>query len=49
MKALEKNGTWEFYERGEVNNPVGCRWIYIVKQKSYDTLVHYKTILMGKG
>lgn len=49
MKALEKNGTWEIYERGGVNNSVECRWIYTLKHQSDDTLDHYKTILVGKG
>jgi len=36
--------------RGKLGkNPVGCRWIYIVKHKLDGTIDCYKERLMGKG
>lgn len=42
MKVLEKNGTWEIIEMHGGKNRVGCRWVYIIKYESNDTLDCYK-------
>lgn len=34
IRTLEKNGTWELAELPEGKNPVGSKWIFIVKYKA---------------
>ena len=38
MQALSKNHTWELSKLPPRKRPVGCRWVYTVKYKAYDTL-----------
>jgi len=47
--AHEKNGTWEIVERQRGKKLVGCKWIYIVKHKSDETLDRYKEKLVVKS
>ncbi|RDX97469.1 hypothetical protein CR513_19756, partial [Mucuna pruriens] len=49
MEALEKNLTWEIVDRPKDKIVVSCRWIYIVKYKSNETLERYKARLVAKG
>jgi len=45
MSVLERNETWEIVDRPKA---VGCRWIYIVKYKSNETMDRYKARLVAK-
>nr|GFA99024.1 putative ribonuclease H-like domain-containing protein [Tanacetum cinerariifolium] len=49
MKALKKNKTWDQCALPQGKNPVGCRWIFIVKYKPDGTVEHYKARLVAKG
>lgn len=44
----KKKDIWEIIERRGGKKPVGCWWIYTLKQKLYDTLDRYKARLMVK-
>lgn len=41
MKPLDKNGTLEIGERLRDKKLVGYKWIYTIKNKSYNTINHY--------
>ena len=34
MEALEKNRKWEIVELPKRKKPVGCKWVYIIKDKA---------------
>lgn len=49
MKALEKKGTWEIVKWQRGKKSVGCRWIYVVKHKSNDTIDFYMAKIVTTG
>uniref|UniRef100_A0A5B6Z677 Putative polyprotein n=1 Tax=Davidia involucrata TaxID=16924 RepID=A0A5B6Z677_DAVIN len=49
MRALEKNGTWDFVGLPNGKKPVGCKWVYTIKQKADGTIDRYKARLVAKG
>ena len=49
IQALEKNGTWEFAKLSKEKNPVGSKWIFIVKYKADGSVGRYKARLVAKG
>nr|GEZ97054.1 putative ribonuclease H-like domain-containing protein [Tanacetum cinerariifolium] len=49
MKALKKNKIWDQCSLPQGKNPVGCRWIFIVKYKPDGTVKRYKARLVEKG
>ena len=49
MQALEKNGTWEIVEKPRDAVPVGCKWVFTVKYRSYGSIERYKARLVAKG
>jgi hypothetical protein len=49
MKALEKNGTWKLVELPRGKQPVGCKWIFTVKQNPDGKVERYKARLVAKG
>ena len=48
MEALEKNKTLEMVDLLVGENPVGCKWVYIVKYRANETLERYKARLVAK-
>jgi len=49
MHALKKNGTWDLIFLPPRKQPIGCKWVFIVKQKMDSTLDRYKAWLVAKG
>src|SRR6202034_3622440 len=49
MTALKKNGTWELVSLPEGKKPVGCKWVFTVKQNADGTVERYKARLVAKG
>ena len=49
MKALKKNGTWEICSLLKGGVPVGCKWVFTVKHKSYGIVERFKARLVAKG
>ena len=49
MKALQKHSTCEMVELPQENKIVGCKWMFLVKYKSDETIDGYKTKLVAKG
>ena len=49
MKALEKNNTWELVKLPHGKEPVGCKWVYTIKQNPDGKVERYKARLVAKG
>lgn len=49
LEALEKNQTWVIVDKPVGITPIGCKWVYKVKQKGDGTLERYKARLVAKG
>lgn len=49
MQALKKNDTWEIVELPKGKYPVGCKWVFTIKYKSYVDIERYKARLVAKG
>ena len=49
MKSLQKNETWELVDRPSGKKPIGCRWVYTVKNKADGTIERFKARLVAKG
>lgn len=49
IHALEKNGTWELSNLPSGKHPVGCKWIFTIKQNSDGSINRYKARLVAKG
>ena len=49
IEALKKNQTWDIVEEKRGIKPVGCKWIVVIKYKSYRTLDRYNARLVSKG
>jgi hypothetical protein len=49
MEALEKNNTWEVVELPKGKEPVGCKWVYTIKQNPDGKVDRYKARLVAKG
>jgi len=49
MNALERNQTWEIVELPKEKKPVGCKWVYTLKNKVDSSLERYKIRLVAKG
>ncbi|GKD73220.1 putative RNA-directed DNA polymerase, partial [Tanacetum coccineum] len=49
MEALHKNNTWEVSNLPPGKKPIGCKWVYKIKYKSYGEIDRYKAILVAKG
>jgi hypothetical protein len=47
MTALKKNGTWELVSLPEGKKPVGCKWVFAVKQNADGTVERYKARLVN--
>jgi hypothetical protein len=51
MEALKRNRTWDLdlVELPRGRKPVGCRWIFRIKQKADGTVERYKARLVARG
>jgi hypothetical protein len=49
IHALEKNGTWELSNLPSGKHPVGCKWIFTIKQNSDGSINRFKARLVAKG
>ena len=49
MKALAKNETWELVDLPFRKKPMGCKWLFTVKHKAYDSIERLKARLVAKG
>ncbi|CAH9086511.1 unnamed protein product [Cuscuta europaea] len=47
--ALEKNNTWSLVPPSPLQNVIGCKWVYRVKQNPDGSLARYKARLVAKG
>ena len=44
--ALEANHTWDIEPCPSTIVPLGCKWVYSIKIRSYGSLDHYKARLV---
>lgn len=49
IKALEDNQIWEISPLPQGKTPIGCKWIFKHKLKSYGSLNRHKARLVAKG
>ncbi|MCO5575141.1 hypothetical protein L7F22_028938 [Adiantum nelumboides] len=49
MDALYGNETWELVPLPKGKKPIGCRWVYKVKNNSDGSVNRYKARLVAKG
>ncbi|KAH9741001.1 hypothetical protein KPL70_002448 [Citrus sinensis] len=49
LQALQENGTWSLTSLPAGKTPIGCRWVYKIKHKSYGSIEWYKAQLVAKG
>jgi hypothetical protein len=49
ITALEANQTWIVTNLPPNEHPIGCKWVYNVKQKSDGSIERYKARLVAKG
>ena len=49
MEVVEKNETWERCILPTGKKPVGCRWVFTIKNKGDGTIERYKARLVAKG
>lgn len=48
-KALMDNQTWIVVSRQSSDNVINTKWIFKVKEKSYETIERYKARLVANG
>jgi len=50
MYSIHKNDTWGLSELPKKKKVIGCKWVFIKKQRFFDgDIVRYKTRLIAKG
>ncbi|KAL8144052.1 hypothetical protein V2J09_017084 [Rumex salicifolius] len=49
LDALERNGTWDVVPRPSTKSVVTCKWLFIVKLKSYGNLDRCKALLVVRA
>ena len=49
FEALQRNNTWSLVPLPKGRIPIGCRWIYRVKENPDGSVEKYKTRLVVKG
>ena len=47
--ALLANQTWELVKLPSHRTPIGCKWVFIVKENADGTVNRYKARLVAKG
>jgi Reverse transcriptase (RNA-dependent DNA polymerase) len=49
LDALARNKTWSLVPVSEASNIMGCKWVFKIKHRSYDTIERFKARLVVKG
>ena len=49
LDALSKNHTWDLVTLSPGKSVVGCKWIYIIKTRSDESIEQYTVRLVAKG
>ncbi|XP_024974698.1 uncharacterized protein LOC112512787 [Cynara cardunculus var. scolymus] len=49
MEALHRNNIWVITDLHKGRKPIGCKWIYKIKNKSNEEIEKYKARLVAKG
>lgn len=49
LAALDKTKTWTLVDLPEGKVPIGCKWVFKVKQKVDGSIERYKARLVAKG
>nr|XP_016479471.1 PREDICTED: uncharacterized protein LOC107800758 [Nicotiana tabacum] len=49
IRALEENHTWEVVDLPEGKKPIGSKWMFRIKYKSYGEIDKFKARLVDKG
>ena len=49
IEALKANGTWTLITLAKGKKPIGCKWVYKIKYRSYGTIERYNARLVAKG
>ncbi|WKA05692.1 hypothetical protein VitviT2T_023641 [Vitis vinifera] len=49
LQALQANDTWSLTPLPAGKTPIGCRWVYKIKQRSDGFIERYKARLVAKG
>ncbi|WKA12263.1 hypothetical protein VitviT2T_029673 [Vitis vinifera] len=49
MKSLQNNETWELVKCSPGKKPIGCRWIYTMKNKADGSIERFQARLVAKG
>ena len=49
LEALQRNNTWSLVPLLEGRIPIGCRWVYKVKENPNGSVRKYKARLVAKG
>lgn len=49
LEALRRNHTWDIVSCPAGCTPIGCKWVYSIKQKADGSLDRYKARLVALG
>lgn len=49
IEALELNQTWVLVDAPSNVKPIGCKWVYKIKNRPDGFMEHYKVQLVAKG
>ena len=49
LVALMRHGTWDLVSSPKNCNPVGCKWVFLMKRKSDGLVDRFKARLVAKG
>lgn len=49
LQALQENHTWDIIPYPTGIKPIGCKWVYSIKQRSDGSLDRYKARLVALG
>ncbi|KFM75106.1 Retrovirus-related Pol polyprotein from transposon TNT 1-94, partial [Stegodyphus mimosarum] len=49
INSLSRHKTWELVEHPVGKKPIGCRWIFNLKENEDGTVIRYKARLVAKG
>lgn len=49
LRSIDENNTWTAVELPKGRTPIGCRWVYKIKQGELDDATRYKARLVAQG